>query len=80
LTPIASCNVFSQRAAKYDVILEIVGDRKPSQMKRVLTDTGTCVFLGAKDMGNWSGPLVYMARTKHVDDGHARGKVVVTVG
>jgi len=117
---------FTQKADRYDVILEIVGDRKPTQMRKLLTSDGTCVMIGAKDMGDWIGPLTYMAKNAltrqvtgmlakqtpedlelladmieageltpvvekaypmaeaaaamaHVDDGHARGKIVVTV-
>ena len=117
---------FAQRSDRYDVILEIVGDRKRTQMRKLLTTDGTCVMIGAKGMGNWIAPLTYMAKNAltsqvtgmlakatpedlkvladmievgdltpavekaypmsevaaamaHVDDGHARGKVVVTI-
>ena len=37
------------------MILDIVGNRALSQLRRALTPRGTLVFVGAEDAGNWLG-------------------------
>jgi NADPH:quinone reductase-like Zn-dependent oxidoreductase len=40
---------------RYDVILDIAGNRPLSQLRRALTPRGTLVIVGAEDAGNWIG-------------------------
>ena len=47
--------VFTQSAGRYDVMLDLVGNRSLSECRRVLTPGGTYVLVGVKDMGRWFG-------------------------
>src|SRR5437762_11364283 len=38
---------------RYDVILDIAGNRSLSELRRALTPRGTLVIVGAEDAGNW---------------------------
>ena len=40
---------------RYDVILDIAGNRPLSQLRRALTPRGTLVIVGAEDAGDWIG-------------------------
>src|SRR5919205_1001744 len=40
---------------RYDVILDIAGNRPLSQLRHALTPQGTLVIVGAEDAGNWLG-------------------------
>src|ERR671929_30608 len=40
---------------RYDVILDIAGNRPLSQLRRALMPRGTLVIVGAEDAGNWLG-------------------------
>ncbi|HST16734.1 MAG TPA: NAD(P)-dependent alcohol dehydrogenase [Gaiellaceae bacterium] len=40
---------------RYDVILDIAGNRPLSKLRRALTPRGTLVIVGAEDAGNWLG-------------------------
>jgi NADPH:quinone reductase-like Zn-dependent oxidoreductase len=40
---------------RYDVILDIAGNRSLSQLRRALTPRGTLVIVGAEDAGKWLG-------------------------
>jgi NADPH:quinone reductase-like Zn-dependent oxidoreductase len=40
---------------RYDVILDIAGNRPLSQLRRALTPGGTLVIVGAEDAGDWIG-------------------------
>jgi NADPH:quinone reductase-like Zn-dependent oxidoreductase len=40
---------------RYDVILDIAGNRSLSQLRRALTPRGTLVIVGAEDAGDWLG-------------------------
>ena len=40
---------------RYDVILDIAGNRPLPQLRRALTPRGTLVIVGAEDAGNWIG-------------------------
>src|SRR6187200_1382364 len=40
---------------RYDVILDIAGNRSLSELRRALTPRGTLVIVGAEDAGNWLG-------------------------
>lgn len=55
---------FTESGGRYDLVLEIVGDRRPAELKRVLNNGGRCVMIGAKGMGNWIGALTYILRAK----------------
>ncbi|GAA2848097.1 NAD(P)-dependent alcohol dehydrogenase [Streptosporangium fragile] len=122
---------FTDRPHRYDLILDIAGNRRLSRLRRVLTPRGTLVIMGGEEGGRWFGgndrqlratllsPFVrhrlrmlmsmqrerdlrtvaelieagqvtpVVGRTypldqapdavRHVGEGHARGKVVITV-
>ena len=40
---------------RYDVILDIAGNRALSKLRRALTSRGTLVIVGGEDAGNWLG-------------------------
>ena len=40
---------------RYDVILDIAGNRSLSELRRALTPRGTLMIVGAEDAGNWLG-------------------------
>jgi NADPH:quinone reductase-like Zn-dependent oxidoreductase len=46
---------FADGRSRYDVILDIAGNRSLSQLRRALTPRGTLVIVGAEDAGNWLG-------------------------
>ncbi len=46
---------FAGGRVRYDVILDIAGNRPLSQLRRALTPRGTLVIVGAEDAGNWLG-------------------------
>jgi NADPH:quinone reductase-like Zn-dependent oxidoreductase len=46
---------FTDDRRRYDVILDIAGNRSLSQLRRALTPRGTLVIVGAEDAGNWLG-------------------------
>jgi NADPH:quinone reductase-like Zn-dependent oxidoreductase len=46
---------FADGRVRYDVILDIAGNRPLSQLRRALTPRGTLVIVGAEDAGNWLG-------------------------
>jgi NADPH:quinone reductase-like Zn-dependent oxidoreductase len=46
---------FRQATERYDVMLDLVGNRSLSDCRRVLTHRGTYVVVGVKDMGRWLG-------------------------
>jgi NADPH:quinone reductase-like Zn-dependent oxidoreductase len=46
---------FADGHNRYDVILDIAGNRPLSQLRRALTPRGTLVIVGAEDAGNWLG-------------------------
>jgi len=46
---------FTQSAGRYDVMLDLVGNRSLWDCRRVLTPRGTYVLVGVKDMGRWFG-------------------------
>ena len=46
---------FADGRKRYDVILDIAGNRPLSQLRRALTQQGTLVIVGAEDAGNWLG-------------------------
>src|SRR5438876_1950834 len=46
---------FADGRNRYDVILDIAGNRSLSQLRHALTPRGTLVIVGAEDAGNWLG-------------------------
>ena len=46
---------FADGRNRYDVILDIAGNRPLSELRRALTPRGTLVIVGAEDAGNWLG-------------------------
>jgi NADPH:quinone reductase-like Zn-dependent oxidoreductase len=46
---------FADGRSRYDVIVDIAGNRPLSQVRRALTSRGTLVIVGAEDAGNWLG-------------------------
>ena len=46
---------FADGRNRFDVILDIAGNRPLSQLRRALTPRGTLVIVGAEDAGNWLG-------------------------
>jgi NADPH:quinone reductase-like Zn-dependent oxidoreductase len=46
---------FADGRRRYDVILDIAGNRSLSELRRALTRRGTLVIVGAEDAGNWLG-------------------------
>jgi NADPH:quinone reductase-like Zn-dependent oxidoreductase len=46
---------FADGRNRYDVILDIAGNRSLSQLRHALTPRGTLVIVGGEDAGNWLG-------------------------
>jgi NADPH:quinone reductase-like Zn-dependent oxidoreductase len=46
---------FTEAPQRYDLVLDIGGQRRVSQLRRVLTDTGTLVFIGGEGGDRWTG-------------------------
>ena len=46
---------FTAGPNRYDVILDIAGNRPLSRLRRALTPRGTLLIVGAEDAGNWLG-------------------------
>jgi NADPH:quinone reductase-like Zn-dependent oxidoreductase len=46
---------FTQSAQRYDVMLDMVGNRSLSECRRALTPRGTYVLVGVADLGRWFG-------------------------
>jgi NADPH:quinone reductase-like Zn-dependent oxidoreductase len=46
---------FTQSGTRYDVMLDLVGNRSLSDCRRALTPRGTYVLVGVRDMGRWLG-------------------------
>lgn len=49
---------FTEEGARYDVVLDSIGNHPITAVRKVLTPTGTCVVVGGPD-GRWLGPLTY---------------------
>ncbi len=122
---------FADGRWRYDVILDVAGNRSLSHLRRALTPQGTLVIIGGEEGGRWFGGVdrqlralmlspfvrqklkapIYMTRKedlqalkelveagkvtpvihktfplsevpeamRHLEEGHARGKIVITV-
>lgn len=47
---------------RYDLILDCVGNRPLSAWRRIMTEKGTFVAVGARPGGRWLGPLPYLLK------------------
>ena len=54
--------VCSQGQYRYDLMLDIVGNRELSECQRVLKPNGTYVIVGAPDKDRWLGPLAHFLK------------------
>lgn len=48
---------FTEGGVKYDVIIDNIGNQPLSKLRRVMTDEGKDVIVGAPSDGKWLGPL-----------------------
>jgi NADPH:quinone reductase-like Zn-dependent oxidoreductase len=46
---------FAQTEQRYDVMLDLIGNRSLSNCRRVLAPRGTYVIVGVRDLGRWLG-------------------------
>lgn len=53
---------FTTGAARYDVLLDLVGNRTLRDCRRVLAPRGVFVASAGAPGGNWAGPLVWMGK------------------
>ena len=53
---------FADSGQRYDVILDIGGNRPLSHLRRALTDNGTLVLVGGEDGDRWTGGMVRQLR------------------
>ncbi|WP_156161638.1 NAD(P)-dependent alcohol dehydrogenase [Nocardia vulneris] len=53
---------FTVGAARYDVLLDLVGNRTLRDCRRVLTPKGVFVSSAGAPGGNWAGPVVWMGK------------------
>ena len=85
---------FTQSGHRYDLMLDVAGGRSWSDCKRVLAEKATLVVVGGPKENRWIGPLSQALKLRlgavgnsrrvvkalrYLGEGHARGKVVVTV-
>jgi NADPH:quinone reductase-like Zn-dependent oxidoreductase len=52
---------FTDTDRRYDVILDTVATKPPSACRRILQRDGTYVAVGSLSMGDWIGPLTFLA-------------------
>jgi NADPH:quinone reductase-like Zn-dependent oxidoreductase len=55
---------FAATDRRYDVILDTVATQSPSVCRRILQPEGVCVAVGSLSMGDWIGPLAFLAGVK----------------
>jgi NADPH:quinone reductase-like Zn-dependent oxidoreductase len=53
---------FVQAGQRYDVMIDMAGNRTLSDIRRVLVPKGILVAVGGPDDGNWIAPFVGMAK------------------
>jgi len=53
---------FTQSSQRYDLIIDTVGNRPLSELRRVLTPAGTVVGVGGPSTGKWLGPLAGLVK------------------
>jgi NADPH:quinone reductase-like Zn-dependent oxidoreductase len=52
---------FTATDRRYDLILDTVATKRPSACRRILRPDGTYVAVGSLSMGDWIGPLTFLA-------------------
>ena len=52
---------FTETDRRYDVILDTVATKPPSACRRILQPHGTYVAVGSLSMGDWIGPITFLA-------------------
>lgn len=52
---------FTGGVQRYDVILDTIGNHPLSRVKRAMEPDGTFVAIGKSEMGDWIGPLSFLA-------------------
>jgi NADPH:quinone reductase-like Zn-dependent oxidoreductase/SAM-dependent methyltransferase len=55
---------FADAAQRYDLILDIAGNRAPSRLRRALTPTGTAVMVGGEEGGSLTGGMGRQLRAR----------------
>ncbi len=55
---------FADRPERYDVILDIAGNRPLSRLRRALTSQGTLVIVGGEGGGRWLGGVDRQLRAR----------------
>jgi NADPH:quinone reductase-like Zn-dependent oxidoreductase len=53
---------FTRAGPRYDLLIDIAGNRTLSETRRVLVPKGVLVAVGGPDQGRWIGPLSRTAR------------------
>jgi NADPH:quinone reductase-like Zn-dependent oxidoreductase len=53
---------FTRTGRRYELIVDTVGSRTTSEIRRVLTPSGVLVAVGGPINGNWIGPLISVAK------------------
>lgn len=54
---------YTRTAQRYDLMLDIAGNRSPARNRRLLTGDGVLVWVGGPDRSRWLGPAASLART-----------------
>lgn len=49
---------FTRTGRRYDLLIDIAGNRSWTDLRQALTDDGTCVLVGGPKDNRWLGPLV----------------------
>jgi NADPH:quinone reductase-like Zn-dependent oxidoreductase len=57
---------FTQGSARYDLIIDNVGNHSLSELRHVLTPTGTLVIVGGPSDNSWLGPLTTLVKARLV--------------
>lgn len=53
---------FARHTGRFDLMLDLVGNRSPAECKAVLKPAGTYVSCAGSTGGQWIGPIVWIAR------------------
>lgn len=53
---------FARHTGRFDLMLDLVGNRSPAECKAVLKPAGTYVSCSGSTGGQWIGPIVWIAR------------------
>jgi len=54
---------FTRAGSRYDVILDLIGNRSPSEFRRVLAPRGTYIASFGQPEHRWIGPMAQLLRT-----------------